>query len=177
MPDYRRAWLSGGTWFFTVNLLQRQGNDLLVRHIDALRAVVADVRRRHPFRIHAWVVLPEHLHCVIELPAGDTDYALRWCLIKAGFSKALPATEHLNASRLKRGERGIWQRRYREHMIRDEADFCAHLDYVHINPVKHGWVKNVADWPHSTFHRLVKASAYPGNWGSGTGTVVLVMPD
>ncbi|GAB4061474.1 REP-associated tyrosine transposase [Uliginosibacterium sediminicola] len=167
MPNYLRAWRPGGTFFFTVNLLQRQGNDLLTRHIDVLRRVVMDVKRRHPFVIHAWVVLPEHLHCVIELPPDDADFALRWRLIKMDFSKAIPLTERRNASRQKRGERGIWQRRYWEHRIRDEADFCAHIDYVHFNPVKHGWVRRVADWPHSTFHRLVKAGVYPVDWAGG----------
>ena len=167
MPDYLRAWLPGGTFFFTVNLLQRQGNELLTRHIDVLRRVVRDVKRRHPFVVHGWVVLPEHLHCVIELPPDDVDFALRWRLIKMDFSKAMPLTERRNASRLKRGERGIWLRQYWEHRIRDEADFRAHMDYVHINPVKHGLVKRVADWPHSTFHRLVKSGMYPADWAGG----------
>lgn len=122
--------------FFTVNLLQRQENDLLVRHIDWLRAVVISVRRAHPFVIHGWVVLPDHLHCVIELPQGDADFATRWRLIKMGFSKGLPQTERRSAVRMRRGERGILQRRYWEHLIRDERDFNAHRDYVHINPVK-----------------------------------------
>jgi putative transposase len=123
MPDYRRAWHPGGTYFFTVNLLQRQGNDLLIRQIDLLREVVASVRQRHPFIIHGWVVLPEHLHCVIELPPNDADFATRWRLIKMAFSKALPKTERRSQVRMARNERGIWQRRYWEHLIRDEADF------------------------------------------------------
>lgn len=162
--DYRRAWHPGGTYFFSVNLLQRHGNELLTRHITLLRRVVAEVRRRHPFHIHGWVVLPEHLHCVIELPAGDDDFATRWRLIKMGFSKGLPRTEHLSAVRVRRGERGIWQRRYWEHLIRDEADFRAHMDYVHINPLKHGLVGCVADWPYSTFHELVAQGIYPPDW-------------
>ena len=93
MPDYRRAWHPGGTWFFTLNLLHRGGNDLLTRHIDDLRAVVRRVRAAHPFTIHGWVVLPEHMHCIISLPDGDTDFALCWRLIKGGFSKAVPAEE------------------------------------------------------------------------------------
>jgi putative transposase len=168
MPDYRRAWTPGGTYFFTVNLLQRHGNDLLVRHIDKLRESVRTVRQRHPFHIHGWVVLPEHLHCVMELPSGDADFANRWRLIKMGFSKALPRTERVSRVRAARGERGIWQRRYWEHLIRDEADFRAHMDYVHINPVKHGWVDRVVDWPYSTFHRLVKSGVYPADWAGGT---------
>ena len=167
MPDYRRVWHPGGTYFFTVNLLQRQGNDLLVRHIDLLREVVTKVRQRHPFVIHGWVVLPEHLHCIIELPANDADYATRWRLIKMGFSKALPLTEQRSQVRVARGERGIWQRRYWEHLIRDEADFQAHRDYVHINPVKHGLVSRVSRWPYSTFHRLVEKGVYPINWAGG----------
>lgn len=152
---------------FTVNLLQRQGNDLLTRHIDVLRQVVAFVRRHHPFTIHAWVVLPEHLHCVIELPPGDTDFALRWRLIKLLFSRRMPKTEWRSGIRQNRRERGIWQRRYWEHLIRDDADFAAHRDYVHINPVKHGLVQTVADWPYSTFHGLVTQGIYPADWAGG----------
>lgn len=167
MPDYRRAWHAGGTYFFTVNLLQRQQNDLLVRRIDVLRDVVKIIRKSHPFRIHGWVVLPDHLHCVLELPPDDVDFALRWRLIKMGFSKALPKVERLSSVRAKRGERGIWQRRYWEHLIRDEADYRAHMDYVHINPVKHGLVGRVADWPYSTFHRLEEEGVYPTDWAGG----------
>ena len=170
MPDYRRAWHPGGTYFFTVNLLQRNGNDLLTQHIDLLREVVRSVRQRHPFVVHAWAVLPDHLHCVIELPANDTDFATRWRLIKMEFSKALPKTERVSEVRAKRGERGIWQRRYWEHLIRDEADFRAHMDYVHINPLKHGLVTRVSDWPYSTFHRLVGQGVYPPDWAGGNAT-------
>ena len=164
LSDYRRVWNEGGTYFFTVNLIRRGGNDLLTRHIGLLRSVVALVRQRHPFLIHAWVVLPEHLHCVIELPTGDAGFASRWRLIKAGFSKGLPVEEWRSAAQVKRGERGIWQRRYWEHLVRDEADFRAHVDYVHINPVKHGLVGRVVDWPYSTFHRLVAQGIYPADW-------------
>ena len=167
MPNYRRAWQPGGTWFFTVNLLQRKYNGLLVRHIDLLRQAVQKVRRSHPFDIHAWVVLPDHLHCIISLPAGDTDFALRWRLIKIRFSKSVPATKWRSTTRLRRGERGIWQRRYWEHLIRDERDFAAHMDYVHINPVKHGLTKCVTDWRYSTFHRLADDGVYPHDWAGG----------
>ena len=167
MPDYRRAWHPGGTYFFTVNLLQRHGNDLLVRHVDVLRQAVRSVRLRHPFRIHGWVVLPDHLHCIMELPPEDADFATRWRLIKAGVARALPRTEWVSPVRVERGERGIWQSRYWEHLIRDEADFRAHMDYVHINPLKHGLVARVADWPYSTFHRYVRLGVYPEDWGGG----------
>lgn len=126
---------------------------------------MADVRRRHPFRIHAWVVLPDHLHCVIEMPDGDVDFPVRWRLIKMGFLKGMSATERRSAVRRRRGERGIWQRRYWEHLIRDDDDFQAHMDYVHFNPANHGLVTRVVDWPYSTFHRLVEQGVYPVDWG------------
>lgn len=165
--DYRRAWHKGGTYFFTVNLLQRTNNDLLVQHIEILRAVVKKVKDSYPFIIHAWVVLPEYMHCVIELPSDDADFATRCRLIKAGFSKAIPKSEWRSNVRIKRGERGIWQRRFWEHLIKNEADFQAHIDYVHINPLKHGLVNQVKDWPYSTFHKLVDQGIYPLNWGGG----------
>lgn len=172
MLDYRRTWHPGGTYFFTVNLLQWRGNDLLTRHIETLRDSVRRARKLYPFHIHGWVVLPEHLHCVMELPPQDADFATRWRLIKMVFSKAIPRTERLSTVRARRGERGIWQRRYWEHLIRDEADFRAHMDYVHINPVKHGLVARVADWPYSTFHRLVASGVYSPDWAGGFETGV-----
>jgi putative transposase len=167
MPDYRRYRLPGGTYFFTVNLLQRYPNDLLVRHIDILRSEVRAVREKRPFVIDAWVVLPDHLHCVWTLPPGDDDFTNRWRLIKQGFSKALPITERRSAVRMARGERGIWQRRFWEHAIRNETDYAAHIDYCHINPFKHGYVQRVADWPYSTFHRDVERGIYPLDWAGG----------
>ena len=164
MPNYRRAFVPGGTWFFTVNLLQRRDNELLVREIDLLRQVIRQVRHRHPFKIDAWVVLPEHMHCVFTLPPDDCDFSLRWRLIKSGFSRALPKTETFSAARKKYGERGIWQRHYWEHLIRDEIDFQTHVDYVHVNPLKHGLVKRVRDWPYSTFHRDVETGIYALDW-------------
>jgi putative transposase len=172
MPNYRRAWHPGGTYFFTVNLLERHNNDLLIRHIDTLREVVRSVRQRHPFHVHGWVVLPEHLHCIIELPNNDIDFAKRWRLIKTEFSKAIPNTERRSTVRLNRGERGIWQRRFWEHLIRDEDDYQAHMDYIHFNPVKHAHVARVRDWPYSTFHRLVEQEEYPLDWAGGTETVL-----
>jgi len=166
MPDYRRNRAPGGTYFFTVNLLQRN-RTLLTDNIELLRESVRTTRRAKPFHIDAWVVLPEHMHCIWTLPEDDADYASRWKAIKIAFSKALPRTELLNAARQTKGERGIWQRRYWEHTIRDERDYAAHMDYVHINPVKHAHVKRVADWPYSSFHRLVEAGVYAPNWAGG----------
>jgi putative transposase len=174
MPDYRRSRIPGGCFFFTVNLLERHGNDLLTRRIDLLRDAVRRVRRARPFAIDAWVVLPDHLHCVWTLPPDDADFSTRWRLIKSGFARALPATERLSAVRRNRGERGIWQRRFWEHAIRDDADFAAHVDYAHSNPVKHGHVKRVSDWPYSTFRDCVKRGVYPPDWTGDDGDDLIV---
>ena len=166
MSEYRRAWLPGGTWFFTVNLAERRGNRLLVERIDLLRHAFRGVRMRRPFRLEAVVILPEHLHCIWTLPAGDTDFSSRWSWIKGQFSRGIDKGERISQSRSKRGERGIWQRRFWEHRIRDDKDFTLHVEYLHWNPVKHGWVRRVADWPHSSFHDYVRRGLYPENWGS-----------
>jgi len=163
MPDYRRNRVPGGTFFFTVNLLDRRSN-LLVRHIDALRAAVRRVRAGAPFDIDAWVVLPDHLHCLWTLPQGDADFSGRWRAIKIAFAKSLPAVEPRSEVMTRRGERGIWQRRYWEHTIRDDRDFAVHFDYIHFNPVKHGLVRHPADWLHSTFRRCVANGLYPAGW-------------
>lgn len=128
-------------------------------------AAFRQVRARHPFTIDAAVVLPDHLHAIWTLPAGDADFATRWRLIKSAFSAALPrADKRLSESRAAKGERGIWQRRYWEHTLRDEHDFARHLDYIHFNPVKHGYVACVRDWPYSSFHCWVRLRAYPLDW-------------
>jgi putative transposase len=163
MPDYRRNRVPGGTYFFTVNLLERR-ECLLVEHVGALRDAVRQVRAQRPFHIDAWVVLPEHMHCIWTLPMGNDDYSSRWKAIKIAFAKSLPRTERLSAVRERKGERGIWQRRFWEHTIRDDKDYAAHVDYVHINPLKHGLVKSVGDWTYSSFHRFVEAGIYPQNW-------------
>lgn len=165
---YRRADVAGGTYFFTVNLAERK-RTLLVTYVDLLRSVLRVVNARHPFHIDAMVVLPDHVHAVWTLPAGDCDYPTRWMLIKAGFLRAIPKDERRNKSRVAKGERGIWQRRYWEQVIRDERDYVRHVDYVHYNPVKHGYVTRVADWPHSTFHRFVKRGVYTNEWGGNGG--------
>lgn len=119
----------------------------------------------HPFHIDAWVVLPDHMHCVITLPPDDVDYSNRIKAIKIRFVRAVAPQERRSAVRIAKGERGIWQRRFWEHTLRDEADYARHIDYVHYNPVKHGHAAAVAQWPHSTFHRWVRRGAYPADWG------------
>ncbi len=114
--------------------------------------------------IEAIVILPDHLHTVWTLPEGNADFALRWRLIKSAFSRGLPHGERVSASRAAKDERGIWQRRYWEHTLRDERDFSRHVDYIHFNPVKHGHVSQVKDWPHSSFHRMVRLGVYTPDW-------------
>ena len=163
MTNYRRNFLPGGSFFFTVNLLDRRSL-LLTEQIELLREAFRYARERHPFSIEASVVLPDHLHAVWTMPEGDADYALRWRLIKSIFSRGLPPSETVSKSRLSKGERGIWQRRYWEHTLRDENDFAKHVDYIHFNPVKHGHVSRVVDWPYSSFHRFVRLGTYPADW-------------
>jgi putative transposase len=165
MRTYKRLRLNGGKYFFTVNLAERRNNDLLIRHIDCLREAFRQTRNHHPFEIDAIVVLPDHLHCIWQLPADD-DYPTRWRLIKARFAMAVPKDERISRSRMSKGERGIWQRRYWEHAIRDDQDYQNHLDYIHYNPVKHGYVQAAKEWPHSSFHRWVKFGRYAENWGA-----------
>lgn len=141
----------GWTYFFTVKLARR-GGDLLVRHIDMLREAVRVTRTERPFEIDAIVVMPDHLHTVWTLPKGDADFSTRWRLIKTRFSRGLPRGD-MRASHHRRQERAIWQRRFWEHCIRDEADFSAHMRYCLFNPVKHGYVTRPEDWPWSSIHR------------------------
>ncbi|MBK8210830.1 MAG: transposase [Rhodospirillales bacterium] len=164
MPDYRRFRVPGGSAFFTVNPLQRRDNALLTQRIDLLREAVRRVRRDRPFVIDAFVVLPDHLHAIWTLPLGDDDTSTRWRLIKTFFVRSLARPEWRSAVRLRRGERGTWQRRFWEHAILDDADYAAHVDYVHFNPVKHGVVASPADWPYSTFRVCVERGLYPQAW-------------
>ncbi|MBB1371149.1 REP-associated tyrosine transposase [Pseudoalteromonas sp. SR45-4] len=161
--QYRRNYVKGGSYFFTVNLLDRN-KSLLVEHIDLLREAIRFVKLRRPFYIDAWVVLSDHLHAVLTLPDNDSDYSGRWREIKKRFSKSLPKTEFLTQTRKRKNERGVWQRRFWEHTIRDDNDYWHHVNYVHFNPMKHGLVIRVADWPYSSFHRAVKQGVYTNNW-------------
>ena len=169
MPEYRRIKIKGGTYFFTVVTYNRQ--PVLTREEvrQALREGIDTVRQSLPFVIEAWVLLPDHLHTIWTLPEGDAKYQTRWALIKSLVSRrCVQNREHWNEeseSRKKRHESGIWQRRFWEHCIRNDKDFQRHMDYLHYNPVKHGYVRRVADWPYSSFHRLVAQDVYPRDWG------------
>lgn len=164
MSNYRRAYIPGASYFFTVNLADRS-SDLLLREINALRTAFARVVNEMPFETNAMVVLTDHLHAVWTLPEDDSNYSERVRRLKAYFSAQIAMHDSVKASLARKGERGIWQRRFWEHLIRDEEDYIRHVDYVHINPLKHGLVNQVRDWPHSTFHRYVKKGELPLDWG------------
>jgi putative transposase len=170
MTDYRRWRVSGGTYFFTAVTLNRR--PILVDDAArrSLRAAFRIVRLRRPFKIDAIVLLPDHLHAIWTLPAGDFDYATRWQLIKRRFTNEYLASGGTevwrSASRVSKGERAVWQRRYFEHTCRDEADMKRCADYLHVNPLKHGLVKRVSDWPWSSFHRCVRLGEYEPSWGN-----------
>jgi putative transposase len=130
---------------------------------------MAKVRKRHPFHIEAIVVLPNHLHALWTLPKGDCDYPMRRRLIKAGFSRRIGRCERRSRSRIEKGERGLWQRRYWEHLIRNERDYARHVEYIHFNPVKHGYEKRASYWPYSSIHRYIKAGLTDQDWGMREG--------
>jgi putative transposase len=165
MTEYRRNLVPGGTYFFTVNLSDRRLS-LLTDKIYLLRSAFRYVRQRHPFTIDAIVVLPDHMHAIWTMPEADADFATRWRLIKTIFSRGLRRTETVSPSRMRNQERGIWQWRYWEHTVRDDEDFARHVDYIHLNPVKHGHVGHIAEWPYSSFHRLVRLGIYPADRAS-----------
>jgi putative transposase len=174
MSRYRRAVTPHASYFFTVASYRRRPIlcDAVLR--DALRAAIEMVRGSRPFVIDAWVLMPDHFHCIWTLPEGDADFSARWMMIKRAVSLACRDVYHrqdwMNSSKVKHRESTIWQRRYWEHQIRDEEDFNRHVDYIHFNPVKHGHVPCVADWPHSTFHRYVREGVYARDWvGGGEG--------
>jgi putative transposase len=163
MPRYVRAKFKGSVFFFTVVLAERQSN-LLCEQIERLRQTYRAVQQRRPFETIAVCVLPDHIHALWALPEGDADFATRWSLIKSGFSRGLDPRSR-SASKVGKREKGIWQRRYWEHAIRDDLDLKRHIDYVHFNPVKHGHVACVANWPHSSFHRYVERGLLAADWG------------
>jgi REP-associated tyrosine transposase len=163
MPQYRRAKIEGSVFFFTVVLAERPRN-LLFEKIDRFRRICRTIQQRRPFETIAICVLPDHVHALWALPEGDADFSTRWSLIKSGFSRGLDPKAR-SASKVAKREKGIWQRRYWEHAIRDNADLERHVDYIHFNPLKHGHVTRVADWPHSSFHRYVERGLLAADWG------------
>ncbi|HEX3504717.1 MAG TPA: transposase [Xanthobacteraceae bacterium] len=163
MVRYRRNFVPGGTFFFTATLADRRSR-ALVEYIGSLRRALRTTWRERPFSIDAAVVLPDHLHIIMTLPPDDADFSGRWKRFKGLFTR-LAVAHGLASTRNQRGEYALWQRRFWEHTIRDETDFGRHIDYIHYNPVKHGLVSQVCDWPHSSFHRYVKLGVLPRDWG------------
>jgi len=161
---YRRAMVEGATFFFTVNLAERSSR-ILVDRVGDLPEVARRVREEHPFVIIAWVVNADHIDAIWRRPENDADYSTRWALIKTGFSRAVPKTEQIRYSRERKGERGIWQRRFWEHLIRNDTDLQWHVDYTHYDPLKHGYVRRAVDWPFSSIHRYVRLGWVSSDWG------------
>ncbi|UUO07376.1 transposase [Blastopirellula sp. J2-11] len=171
MPNYRRAYVPGGLYFFT---LKTERNAPIFQKEWAaklLGEIFREAKRLRPFETNAAVLLPDHLHAIWSLPSGDADYSTRWAWIKKEFTIRYLAAggkeRPVSDSRHRNRRRGVWQRRFWEHTIESEADYDAHFDYLHWNPVKHGYVKCPKYWKFSTFHRWVEAGVYPLNWGCG----------
>ena len=171
MSRYRRLFVPGSTYFFTVVTYRRRPlfDDPHAR--ACLRKAIAQTRKKTSFEIVALCLLPDHLHTIFTLPENDSDYSLRWARIKTYFTRQYAASAcakahpTLTPSRRHRREHALWQRRFLEHLIRDDEDFRRHVDYIHYNPVKHGLAARPADWEWSTFHKYVKQGIYDDDWG------------
>jgi putative transposase len=170
--QYQRAYIPGGTYFFTIVTYQRRIVFSSPGAVDNLRNAFQYTLRRMPFTIVASVILPEHMHFIWTLPQDDSNYSTRWRLIKSHFTHHWQGkgTIEVNASRQEKGEADIWQRRFWEHLIRDEADLNRHIEYIHYNPVKHGLVRTPGAWEYSSFMKYVREGIYPIDWG-GDGKV------
>lgn len=175
MSNYRRAYVACGSYFFTVVTCNRRPFLTNADALCALRESVEELRESMPFTIDAWAVLPDHFHCIWTLPPGDHDFSKRMGRIKAGFSRRCPhyASENPSSSRITRRESAVWQRRFWEHCIRDSTDYAHHFNYVHVNPLKHGLVQRVLDWPHSSFHQQMKNGIYPSDWCGDTSLTLM----
>jgi putative transposase len=170
VPNYRRYYQPGASYFFTVVTHRRQRFLLDEPIRAALRQAIQETRQTWPFNVEAWVMLPDHLHCIWTLPKDDPNFSIRWSLIKGGVSRRCQEYQNpelLSRSKAARRESSLWQRRFWEHQLRDEDDFAKHLDYIHYNPVKHGYVRRARDWQYSTFQRWVSLGLYEPDWGDG----------
>jgi|SRR5579885_1079845 len=169
MPHYRRNYVPGGTYFFTVVTHQRR--PILTSELGrrCLREALLQVQQKHPFEVFAIVLLPDHLHTIWTLPPKDANFSLRWRKIKEEFTRSYLAgggqEGSSTISRRRHRERAVWQRRFWEHTCRDEEDLKRFLDYLHWNPVKHRLAARVRDYPWSSFHRFVQLGEYDLDWG------------
>jgi len=167
--DYRRVWQPGGCYFFTIVTHQRQAILVETEILDYLRQAFNHIRIKRPFTIDAIVVLPDHLHCIWRLPENDVDYATRWRLIKHF------VTHKINQNCINMSTSKLWQKRYWEHCLRDENDWRNHMDYIHYNPVKHGYVTSPMEWPYSSFLKSVEKGLYDKNWGENISNGIVEM--
>jgi len=167
--EYRRVRIKGGTYFFTVITYRKRKIFRDPENIELLRNAFRRVLKLYPFKIDAFILMPDHLHCIWTLPQGDSDYPTRWRLIKTLFTKNCKDRYKLppSTSRAKKKEQAIWHRRYWEHLIRDQEDFRKHVEYIHYDPVKHGWARIPLEWKYSSFHRYVRNGLYDESWGAG----------
>ena len=165
---YRRAYIPGGTYFFTVVTYNRKPIFSTAEAVNLLRNAFVDTNQHMPFTVMADVILPDHLHFIWSLPPDSSDYSTRWRLIKSYFTRHYCLENHISSvpSRAHKGEKEIWQRRFWEHLIRNESDLIRHVEYIHYNPVKHGKVNSPSEWQYSSFNRYVQEGLYPFNWGS-----------
>jgi putative transposase len=168
MPDYRRIFIEGGTYAFTVVTHHRQPLFLDSTNLDILFTAIQKTQQLYPFDQIAYCILPDHIHCIWTLPIGDSNYPIRWKLIKSKFSKLYQDTYGLCQSsiksRIKRGEVAIWQRRFWEHTIKDDDDLYNHINYIHYNPIKHGYVDNPIEWKWSSYSKFEMDGYYPDPW-------------
>ena len=164
---YRRSQAPGATYFFTVVTYDRRSILCEPNHVALLRSVFRAVMQQHPFQIDAFVLLPDHLHCIWTLPDNDANFSLRWRLVKSYFARGCQVDRGLgvSSSRQRKQERSVWQRRFWEHQVQNSRDFAAHVDYIHYNPVKHGYVRESRLWAYSSFSRYVEAGQYAADWG------------
>jgi putative transposase len=176
---YRRDDTEGATYFFTVVTHRRRPWFAERARIDTLRSAFAAERKRRPFNVDAIVILPDHIHSIWTLPEGDADFSIRWRNIKSAFTAHIQPEQRPapSASRRRQSEQGIWQRRFWEHRIRDDADFARHVDYIHYNPVKHGYARVPVDWPYSSIHRYLRAGILPSDWGCGDIDIPTHIPE
>jgi len=164
MSYYRRANFPGGYYFFTVVAFNRRNLFAEESARECLRHAWSEIKKQRPFELIALCLLPNHLHCIWKLPDNDADFSTRWSSIKGIFSREYLKNGGLvgdrNKSRERQREAALWQRRFWEHQIRDEDDLQKHINYIHYNPLKHGLVESLEDWPWSTYHRFVKDGFY-----------------
>lgn len=164
---YHRAYVPGGTFFFTLVTYKRHPIFTAPHAIETLRNAFRYTMLRNPFIIVASVILPDHMHFIWTLPPENSDYSIRWRLIKSHFTRHWCPKDSIseNVSRAGKGEKDVWQRRFWEHQMRDELDLIRHVEYIHYNPVKHGLVSSPGEWEYSSFKKFVREGQYPLDWG------------